>query len=621
MPTIPVYNQGQGSAVQLATGSLSPRADVGAFTAPGQQMAQLASTAGDVAFRLGMAERNRDDERIIAEESARAIEEGSAFILNDTSTTVEEATSNFTTFRDDVLNGLDEKGYGSRRSDLVKNNLSKVFSEQLVKAQIYAHDRGNLMAQQALDAQISSSLNRLKEISPTDDMFDVQALLLRANVAKQNQSGVKSTLNVFQLDAQIDAIKNDGFRSNHANLIESADTPERVEELISQVEDLPIDPASQDVLRKLGEQKINEIQLNEVNEFVSYIDISNVGKTAFDTVESIEQQIKRAEEGDFGANKDLEERWKQLSPGQKLSIRDGWAKAKTQAIQNYNFNLQRANKLERDNNEQLFLDNKERILAGNLSIEDIRNLPFQGVEGDLMKSQLVDLTVRRASGEIATTSKGLIHKGTKSYVVTGYITSVTQPYTVYGDDEQTKAANGGAGKSLIERLGDSISEDDFNDFDQRIRLNRSETLSASDKQLSRDFQLFDRWLVDNEKIAKGGDILKFSTPGMERHWVDVQAQWRARFVMGLGKGIPAEDLLNPRNENYIIRPDEDFSLSMDEQMESLMESFSPRPELTLDQVKPPQRQPGQSYSDYINSDEYKMWETSEKAKIYKELTQ
>ena len=46
MPTIPMYNQGQGSAVELVAGSLSPRADVGAFAAPGQALAHVASAEG-----------------------------------------------------------------------------------------------------------------------------------------------------------------------------------------------------------------------------------------------------------------------------------------------------------------------------------------------------------------------------------------------------------------------------------------------------------------------------------------------------------------------------------------------------------------------------------------------
>ena len=56
MPRIPLYNQGQGPAVQLATGPLSRRADVGAFTAPGQALASFGEKASQIAFQFGEAE-------------------------------------------------------------------------------------------------------------------------------------------------------------------------------------------------------------------------------------------------------------------------------------------------------------------------------------------------------------------------------------------------------------------------------------------------------------------------------------------------------------------------------------------------------------------------------------
>ena len=60
MPKIPLYNQGMGSAVQLAAGTLSPRADVGAFTAPGRALSGLAEQAGNIAFRFGEAEKKAE---------------------------------------------------------------------------------------------------------------------------------------------------------------------------------------------------------------------------------------------------------------------------------------------------------------------------------------------------------------------------------------------------------------------------------------------------------------------------------------------------------------------------------------------------------------------------------
>ena len=60
MPQIPVYNKGQGTTVDLATGSLSPQASVQAFTAPGRATENFANNAQQIAFNFGQAEKLLD---------------------------------------------------------------------------------------------------------------------------------------------------------------------------------------------------------------------------------------------------------------------------------------------------------------------------------------------------------------------------------------------------------------------------------------------------------------------------------------------------------------------------------------------------------------------------------
>ena len=65
MARIPLYNQGRGTTQQLATGSLSPSANVSAFTAPGLASASFADSAGQIAFNFGQAEQRKQDEDAI----------------------------------------------------------------------------------------------------------------------------------------------------------------------------------------------------------------------------------------------------------------------------------------------------------------------------------------------------------------------------------------------------------------------------------------------------------------------------------------------------------------------------------------------------------------------------
>jgi hypothetical protein len=89
MPRIPLYNQGMGSAVQLAAGTLSPRADVGAFTAPGRALAGLAEQAGNIAFRFGEAEKKAEADRVYNEKLIEYANRADEFIANPGVRTIE----------------------------------------------------------------------------------------------------------------------------------------------------------------------------------------------------------------------------------------------------------------------------------------------------------------------------------------------------------------------------------------------------------------------------------------------------------------------------------------------------------------------------------------------------
>lgn len=99
MPKIPLYNQGQGATTRLATGALSPRANVGAFTAPGQAQARLASQAGKIAFDFGMREKERETRRIYSEEFLKLASEGTQFNINNKDTNTEDYKSNYKNFK------------------------------------------------------------------------------------------------------------------------------------------------------------------------------------------------------------------------------------------------------------------------------------------------------------------------------------------------------------------------------------------------------------------------------------------------------------------------------------------------------------------------------------------
>ena len=108
-------------------------------------------------------------------------------------------------------------------------------------------------------------------------------------------------------------------------------------------------------------------------------------------------------------------------------------------------------------------------------------------------------------------------------------------------------------------------------------------------------------------------------PKRDQRFYDFEIQMRVRFEEGLAKGISYIDLLNPRHPNYLVRPDDMFAPTKQQQLQNITEQFKDKLPATLQDVSPPVRLPGQSPQDYLASEVYKTWVTSGKPAIYRKL--
>ena len=128
MPKIPLYNQGQGATTRMATGALSPRANVGAFTAPGQAQARLASQAGQIAFQFGMAEKRAETE----EKSLKVATATNQAMMNFTNaseaTTVAQYQTDAENFKDQLKKDV-KIDLPSLKNQLTRNQYRAVEAE------------------------------------------------------------------------------------------------------------------------------------------------------------------------------------------------------------------------------------------------------------------------------------------------------------------------------------------------------------------------------------------------------------------------------------------------------------------------------------------------------------
>lgn len=166
MARIPLYNQGRGSAVQKAVGSLSPEASVGAFTAPGQALSSLANSAQQIAFDFGIAEKRKKDEDIVQSTNLKFVEDSTNWIRENPTDNTQQFKDNYKKWQEGWVK-KNTIGLDSRRKRLVENRLSKSISLQNLQGQQRAYSLGEFnqtkQTNQELDKLIDIQQNYPKD--------------------------------------------------------------------------------------------------------------------------------------------------------------------------------------------------------------------------------------------------------------------------------------------------------------------------------------------------------------------------------------------------------------------------------------------------------------------------
>jgi len=121
MPKIPMVER-QGV---LATGGLGPRANVGAFTAPGQALAGLGKTASDIQYRFHMAEKEAETEKAQQEIATSTNQNFNNFTNSSEATTVQQYQDDAEAYK----KKLRQENLEPLRKKLTKRQFQKVESQ------------------------------------------------------------------------------------------------------------------------------------------------------------------------------------------------------------------------------------------------------------------------------------------------------------------------------------------------------------------------------------------------------------------------------------------------------------------------------------------------------------
>ena len=606
MPKIPVYEQ----QVKMASGSLGPRAGAG-LEAPGQALASFGKQVGDVAFKFGMIERDREDKRVAREEYAAAFQATNDALFADTSTNVTDAQANFDTVKNKLIQDIDNRGYSKRRAELAKGSIEKLLLEKQFDAKLKANNRGKQQSAAASDKTVVIGLDELKSLSPKSPLFQPKVDALRGLVDDDLKSGLPTKFNPGSLEAQVTAIVEDGTRAGIQDQIAGAVTEQQVQSVIESKEFKGLGSASQNTLRSLAKSKISELDSALVATFANAIPIENVGNTTFDTVEAVEEKIENARQGKFD-DPNLEALWKTLGQEEKIKIEAAWQARKAAAQAQFEFKRKAKEREEADANETLYTDGKRMVLnGGERAIENIREMKFIGAKGEVYREQLIDLAGRRARGEILNDSKPTAHREAQQKIFTGEITDVTQGFQLTTDTNEMRLLPGYAengGLSILQRQGIDFSDSDVVAFERYISAEARITESDANSAFVKNMKAFDKFTKNyKDKIIGNPNFASLNLNSDSRYY-DFTKQMESRYLDAIERGDSPRELLDPRSPKFLIRPNENFTPTNAELMQEITDSLidtgsipSPNP--------PPPMPAGMSYADYLQTDAYKTYRT------------
>ncbi len=203
MPRIPLYNQGQGSRVQLATGQLSSRANTGAFEAPGRAFAGLGEQIGDIAYQFGMAEKNKNTADKDAEISERLSREIKTIENDPAYTTASDARTAVDLLKTKTFGEIDALNMTPNQKRALRSSASKNFSIQGLNAEQKAYSRGLQESGKNMTALFDSKLDLLNSMDARDPRVSI----------------IKADLNKYREEAEVNGFAQylpDGYKTSQS---------------------------------------------------------------------------------------------------------------------------------------------------------------------------------------------------------------------------------------------------------------------------------------------------------------------------------------------------------------------------------------------------------------------
>ena len=232
MPQIPVYNKGQGTTVDLATGSLSPQASVQAFTAPGRATENFANNAQQIAFNFGQAEKKAQGDAASSDIQSKFLEEANNKILTSQTTDTETAKNEINGLVNKYTNKIAVDHPNLTRSQIrgITNNLKELGVRAGTQHRKQSFARGRIVESKKNDDLILNFRNSIKTYSKGHPVYEahlgsVKKIYEQAELNGSNKGLTHPTFKSFEKAVLSDEVflkVNTGDITGAENLVKSS---------------------------------------------------------------------------------------------------------------------------------------------------------------------------------------------------------------------------------------------------------------------------------------------------------------------------------------------------------------------------------------------------------------
>jgi hypothetical protein len=494
----------------------------------------------------------------------------------------------------DTINA--QKDFDETVKQIYNNAISKI-DDEVVK-RIFTMDFNQMYATNNVDVQTSirgNSIKNAQTVLELDEkrLFHEYLYGSTPNIAYQKLFGENGIYWEAHNDQILSDLPDVHIAKKRAELhtIEAqlfADNqPEKFLELTEQGywKDKGVSPAT---LATLTDTAIDNKRSNDIDYLLSFIPLDPNKQ-----VEDHKILYDEARKGNFHGNDEYQSIYNNLDKQGKADFINALSSRWSEIKADINFNRSNAEFEEIKANDQLWVDNYSKIINGEMTIQAIRDLEFEGAYGVKLQESLVDLAVKKANGELAVDGNLQLYNKLFEKVLSGEITSVTQEFNMPGYDKPITlmdlTGENGIGTSQLGTLYSLIS----NKYDSNI---------------VKQEQRFQEFLLAYQDQILGNPVYqKFNTQSESRYF-DFSLIMRLAYNQGLSEGKTADQLLLSTSSDFILKNIADFIPSNETLMNEMMSSVGITTTESTDQ---PQIKPGQTWEEYKNSEEYKNWKANQ----------